>query len=210
MRGEKAASRTAICGRAGSPPLARGKVLRFKHDYILLRITPACAGKSLKAVILGLIGKDHPRLRGEKRLKMCSLLNQIGSPPLARGKVAISHFLFTALGITPACAGKSQDLSTFIPEPKDHPRLRGEKYRIVLFLVFVLGSPPLARGKANFFINIERLRRITPACAGKSKHIKKRCLQNQDHPRLRGEKLHSFFFSSVLPGSPPLARGKAL
>ena len=49
----------------GSPPLARG----IRGYYVILfsdeRITPACAGNTLKSDDFGALLKDHPRLRGE-------------------------------------------------------------------------------------------------------------------------------------------------
>ena len=55
----------------------------------------------------------------------------------------------------------------------------------------------------------ERLR-ITPAYAGKSYICK--CLKatDEDHPRLRGEKIHASLDISNEAGSPPLTRGKAI
>ena len=45
--GEKALLRCVVCGRRGSPPPMRGKVITTCTNYKLVRITPAYAGKSL-------------------------------------------------------------------------------------------------------------------------------------------------------------------
>ena len=65
-------------------------------------ITPAYAGKrpSLRT------GMDHPRLRGEKYLEYGETVEEVGSPPLTRGKVDAERFVFHKIGITPAYAGK--------------------------------------------------------------------------------------------------------
>ena len=53
------------------------------------------------------------------------------------------------------------------------------------------------------------MKRITPACAGKSEAVKKEYPSEEDHPRLRGEKAFGLGFILGGFGSPPLARGKA-
>ena len=49
-------------------------------------ITPAYAGKRIEIVDEELPFKDHPRLRGEKRITSAVYLPNSGSPPLTRGK----------------------------------------------------------------------------------------------------------------------------
>ena len=50
---------------------------------------------------------------------------------------------------------------------------------------------------------------ITPAHAGKSIRTLLHKNHKWDHPRTRGEKEKSLYFSSISPGSPPHTRGKA-
>ena len=70
---------------------------------------------------------DHPRMRGEKKGVQVKRTDEQGSPPHARGKVNGRLLSAVALGITPACAGKSSSrLQTRFPV-WDHPRMRGEK-----------------------------------------------------------------------------------
>ena len=49
VRGEKSHTSFAETCRQGSPPRARGKVIRIRRRPHLIRITPACAGKSRTA-----------------------------------------------------------------------------------------------------------------------------------------------------------------
>ena len=51
----------------GSPPHARGKVLKSVQMLLLVGITPARAGKSTYLSQTTHRNKDHPRTRGEKR-----------------------------------------------------------------------------------------------------------------------------------------------
>ena len=86
-----------------------------------------------------------------------------------RGKVCLSSLAASAIGITPAYAGKSSKQSGDPLKLWDHPRLCGEKYPACHDLTTLKGSPPPMRGKAQSL----------PAEPDKS----------QDHPRLCGEKV---------------------
>ena len=127
MRGEKPVISPPVTPVAGSPPHARGKVLKLFDIGQRIRITPACAGKSFSRLPPSLAIRDHPRMRGEKvTLKFCEHAPQ-GSPPHARGKDVAGHNAAAVPGITPACAGKSLPGNEISMELKDHPRMRGEK-----------------------------------------------------------------------------------
>ena len=75
-------------------------------------------------------------------------------------------------------------------------------------MVVVVGSPPLTRGKAALVVVAVFFMRITPAYAGKSDIFLSNNNDNQDHPRLRGEKDLVFCNPDLCWGSPPLTRGK--
>ena len=132
--------------------------------------------------------EDHPRLRGEKFFESLCFVYAVGSPPLARGKASIPSKLSRLMRITPACAGKREQLYYTSKLVWDHPRLRGEKKTKRATTLFTQGSPPLARGKEYFIGENMSPYRITPACAGKSTLKLQRKLVAKDHPRLRGEK----------------------
>ena len=70
----------------GSPPHVRGKgLVGFELD-IRIRITPACAGKSLSPAPEKALPGDHPRMCGEKSISLCLWNTFPGSPPHVRGK----------------------------------------------------------------------------------------------------------------------------
>ena len=102
-------------------------VLRFS-----LRITPACAGKSRRALRCGRGCRDHPRVRGEKAAPVRKTGMFMGSPPRARGKVVAGKLGEYVGGITPACAGKSEFFRDCLQAYKDHPRVRGEKVPLMI------------------------------------------------------------------------------
>ena len=168
MCGEKPVRRFPALGCKGSPPHVRGKAQKQKCVKMCVRITPACAGKSVTSSIKKSLdsgspphvrGKvyragynrnaagDHPRMCGEKYQKAQCVLNSVGSPPHVRGKAHSNYYTTLPPGITPACAGKSPFFSDAMPVARDHPRMCGEKFQDTLGGRPYLGSPPHVRGK---------------------------------------------------------------
>ena len=94
-------------GRQGSPPLTRGKAPVTAAISAGVRITPAYAGKRKPPDEIKKAVRDHPRLRGEKLVKLSDLNPRKGSPPLTRGKALNVTADFSGGRITPAYAGKS-------------------------------------------------------------------------------------------------------
>ena len=111
-------------------------------------------------------------------------------------------------GITPACAGKRLFGGLLLGSVQDHPRVCGEKQKLDENKKFRRGSPPRVRGKASLHFAVHGLRRITPACAGKSLDGFLESFFGRDHPRVCGEKKKLSTLESGLPGSPPRVRGK--
>ena len=131
--------------------------------------------------------RDHPRLRGEYHYICQTRTKRWGSPPLARGIQLWRQPSNLESGITPACAGNttpSHDRNACL---RDHPRLRGEYSMKKKKQAKIIGSPPLARGIRHYLKIKHNHRRITPACAGNTSHVRVRTSATRDHPRLRGE-----------------------
>ena len=95
----------------GSPPRVRGKTLELFGGAVVDGITPAYARKSICLALPITAPMDHPRVCGEKRTSPLRVLRTLGSPPRVRGKVVDYRAEYTAVGITPAYAGKSSSLS---------------------------------------------------------------------------------------------------
>ena len=111
---------------------------------------------------------DHPRVCGEKWALILLQGYGLGSPPRVRGKAHFHIHAPHSLGITPACAGKSESCVCLWYDCWDHPRVCGEKILVTFLAVKILGSPPRVRGKASSNPKRSKTMRITPACAGKS------------------------------------------
>ena len=86
MCGENILSGRMISVIRGSPPRVRGKQTFANEEYFVLRITPACAGKTPfdGAHFDGV--QDHPRVCGENVEAVANQLVGPGSPPRVRGK----------------------------------------------------------------------------------------------------------------------------
>ena len=131
----------------GSPPRVRGKVTLSASRSTKPRITPACAGKSiLNSIAIGHI-RDHPRVCGEKQYLVQQMEQYGGSPPRVRGKGGARGGRDDEPGITPACAGKSLQISPCAAAGRDHPRVCGEKGTSSIVLYLTMGSPPRVRRK---------------------------------------------------------------
>ena len=191
LRGEKHANALLDDDDEGSPPLTRGKVLNPGSNAASARITPAYAGKSALSLAYPTNARDHPRLRGEKAVVSFNSCRHSGSPPLTRGKAQGFHHLRRNIRITPAYAGKRDRLTLWLGTAWDHPRLRGEKFSDVEYIIYDEGSPPLTRGKVPELRARFRVLGITPAYAGKSSNRACTGCTERDHPRLRGEKLRA-------------------
>ena len=172
------------------------------------RITPAYAGKSCFTSNSPISAEDHPRLCGEKCQILCATKGVTGSPPPMRGKAVPLQLPHDFSGITPAYAGKRQDVQQPQKREKDHPRLCGEKNLLHTQFGIVVGSPPPMRGKVICIQKKIQIIGITPAYAGKSFKWSERKHIAKDHPRLCGEKYTRSLPYLVQRGSPPPMRGK--
>ena len=127
-----------------------------------------------------------------------------------RGKVICLSTTPQAHGITPAHAGKSTALLRLCWLSGDHPRTCGEKVFLRKFYYFEVGSPPHMRGKEIAVPGLVHAVRITPAHAGKRVWNVYTVLKIKDHPRTCGEKKSAVEAWTVIWGSPPHMRGKAV
>ena len=128
--GEKFRAYAMIWQEWGSPPRMRGKG-RFESPRCrAVGITPAYAGKSFPTSMFRSVGRDHPRICGEKIVVSRTWCSRSGSPPRMRGKEAMFRCAVCCHGITPAYAGKRHFPSSETSQTRDHPRVCGEKYLV--------------------------------------------------------------------------------
>ena len=122
---------------------------------------------------------------------LAQMLLRPGSPPRVREKHYCYLTTILSVGITPACAGKTsmgcqsgrnardhprvcgknQKMYNVQVKLQDHPRVCGKNIVNISFVQLILGSPPRVREKQNIQNNTSDVRRITPACAGKTRLV---------------------------------------
>ena len=71
------------------------------------RITPACAGRTDTELTFQEICEDHPRVCGKNFHNIKRVVINLGSPPRVREELIGSNHGIKAVGITPACAGRT-------------------------------------------------------------------------------------------------------
>ena len=125
-----------------------------------------------------------------------------------RGKLLAGRVKDFYLRITPARAGKTCILADDDLVGKDHPRACGENVLCGFSAFYHGGSPPRVRGKRLAARQGRRDGGITPARAGKTKHICGQHLSCEDHPRACGENWKGTRADRRQVGSPPRVRGK--
>ena len=106
--GENLAASKSAWAWMGSSPRVRGKRLLPSHSRNRGGLIPACAGKTDARGTQDKPSEAHPRVCGEN---CCCFLEEGccgGSSPRVRGKRTTSAQPTEALGLIPACAGKTR------------------------------------------------------------------------------------------------------
>ena len=86
MRGENGLDTPLARLLRGTSPRARGKLTNTLPKAKKLGNIPACAGKTSDAINAMLREKEHPRVRGENKMRCDHLIDAQGTSPRARGK----------------------------------------------------------------------------------------------------------------------------
>ena len=152
----------------GSPPRVRERPLDASHMNLYVRITPACAGKTIRLPVPRPLPWDHPRVCGKDVIVASAAVWVTGSPPRVRERHRGLGTRCQRAGITPACAGKTALAFRIRFGTQDHPRVCGKDSRNATSRAFCMGSPPRVRERPRFQRNDMMYRGITPACAGKT------------------------------------------
>ena len=175
-------------GTDSSPPRARGHLPEPVTQVSVSGLTPACAGTSQLPRAFTAAAQAHPRVRGDNDGPGGGVRAGRGSPPRARGHRIPAMTEQLVHGLTPACAGTSEDVQhTTDMMPGSPPRARGHHG----------GRPRSGPGHG-----------LTPACAGTSVVFRKSSARRRAHPRVRGDVAFGFTITGTCGGSPPRARGR--
>ena len=187
MRGEHQVMTRMSEKERGSSPHARGTPFTGDVGTVRLRIIPACAGNTSAFGMRMMVRWDHPRMRGEHRLRHRRLRYRRGSSPHARGTPEVTAGNSRTNGIIPACAGNTLKYVVRFRLYGDHPRMRGEHLFPRQAQGRSPGSSPHARGTPAPDRSRFRSAGIIPACAGNTLNKSWNGGTIRDHPRMRGE-----------------------
>ena len=178
-----------------------GKAVQYRENVVYAFLHFSCNSKQSP-------DKQQSCICGGKFVLRNIMNVNKGLPPHARGKGNRKSKRHLRIGITPACAGKTNCQSAHLSNIRDHPRMRGENFIYHCRRAARSGSPPHARGKLEAEAEQCSEQGITPACAGKTSLLQPEDDRTWDHPRMRGENKNDDIASGVKWGSPPHARGK--
>ena len=173
----------------------------------LFGIIPALAGNTARAATFVGSGQDHPRSRGEYWRRGGRGAPPTGSSPLSRGIHLGALRDRGRVRIIPALAGNTGYYNGKNALKSDHPRSRGEYFRVASVDVTRYGSSPLSRGIPQKRSYRTAFSGIIPALAGNTAATQPRTSWLPDHPRSRGEYASACAVASSAAGSSPLSRG---
>ena len=125
----------------GSPPRVREELPALHLIPCFRRITPACAGRTTARRRRGWSGRDHPRVCGKNVDVHRRWRIMLGSPPRVREEQRYKSRCFFVLGITPACAGRTQKTELRSLCAEDHPRVCGKNSKKIPFLCLFFLQP---------------------------------------------------------------------
>ena len=197
-------------GVPGSSPRVRGKQAGLGADPDHDRLIPACAGKTRTAPMAPLMTPAHPRVCGENVRDAPSMATASGSSPRVRGKPTTTVSPWSSPRLIPACAGKTAPRWSRWRRWRAHPRVCGENGTSSPGYSARAGSSPRVRGKHGLARAMSVLRRLIPACAGKTRCGCGSTGCGGAHPRVCGENDNQSARKTRGLGSSPRVRGKRL
>ena len=115
MRGEHVLTVGSNEYHVGSSPHARGALGGLANGGVHEGIIPACAGSTSRSSRRHATPWDHPRMRGEHRVRWSIKDSHEGSSPHARGALISSQNGNDSTGIIPACAGSTLEYLRLCP-----------------------------------------------------------------------------------------------
>ncbi len=207
MRGDHTYTLPESLPLMGPPPRARGPRRAHGDDAGGAGTTPAWAGTTTGSPAFRFAPVDHPRVRGDHRSIMSSVIRSPGPPPRARGPPGVRRVLLRRAGTTPACAGTTHQLRRGSRPLGDHPRVRGDHEDGARGCLDAAGPPPRARGPRKTDTPLRCRHGTTPACAGTTPWLWRTAWTGWDHPRVRGDHRRAGGNDRSRRGPPPRARG---
>ena len=172
-----------------------------------LRFIPACAGNARRRTLRAHTLPVHPRVCGERSLRLAIAASMHGSSPRVRGTRGKEHAPFGRDRFIPACAGNAQRSTQSIFIITVHPRVCGERFWPVGTIKKGHGSSPRVRGTHQAYDHQQPRNRFIPACAGNALIQFAAVGPQAVHPRVCGERPRPMWSTPDANGSSPRVRG---
>ena len=172
-----------MCGENSAPAV----ILPDCFNSSIIRLIPACAGKTLRLSLRWGVARAHPRVCGENARSLYPITLSSGSSPRVRGKLSAGRHFAGQVGLIPALAGKTLWAGNMFSGIWAHPRAGGENFYRFFGRRWEDGSSPRWRGKLTVFMIPCGRRRLIPALAGKTCWRHDWRASYWAHPRAGGE-----------------------
>ena len=166
IRGERLNQPHASARRYGSSPHTRGTLLESTTRLKQNRFIPAYAGNAARGIWSGPCWPVHPRIRGERTPWDSCCWAVVGSSPHTRGTHSQAAAVCAGKRFIPAYAGNARWWCRRQRALTVHPRIRGERLRLVGDWRAPVGSSPHTRGTPQEGEKHGRIQRFIPAYAG--------------------------------------------
>ena len=131
----------------GSSPRVRGELIQKALSRQVLRIIPACAGRTIRETVCSCAPTDHPRVCGANSCEFFNASCSSGSSPRVRGERRIVRKTCLSPRIIPACAGRTVLAWLSSCVTPDHPRVCGANVHVDTHVAGTKGSSPRVRGE---------------------------------------------------------------
>ena len=188
IRGERKLAKLPPEKVAGSSPHTRGTRAHGEHVRCASRFIPAYAGNAGSARAGACTAAVHPRIRGERDIVRAHVNSANGSSPHTRGTPRPQMMQGTRRRFIPAYAGNAPRPVRQRRQTPVHPRIRGERARLVASVDWISGSSPHTRGTLRSASLEGRAARFIPAYAGNAVVPSASFRTAPVHPRIRGER----------------------
>ena len=188
IRGEHSLVHADGILKPGSSPHTRGARLRRRRSSGRSGIIPAYAGSTCTTTKSSAVAVDHPRIRGEHRLRLIEIELATVDHPRIRGE----HWppapsLRRGPGSSPHTRGALHDRVGSQARSGIIPAYAGSTLQGAAKADGRGGSSPHTRGAPADFTMLLRDVGIIPAYAGSTKSTSTPPGISEDHPRIRGE-----------------------
>ena len=167
MRGEEREADIQEHTAQELPPHARRRGVKGKGGHTRLGITSACAEKRQEVERFLADPGNYLRMRGEEHSRTSAKKPTTELPPHARRRGRPGHAARVFIGITSACAEKSQIQHRIRRHSRNYLRMRGEEAPLIRSLATAWELPPHARRRAGSIRPAISCQGITSACAEK-------------------------------------------